>query len=133
MAVDVSNPNWWASLIGGLLTKGEWKVLILTILVTFAETYILKAFYYALVSKRRQKTAYVRLIAIAAGFVSAFFVWQDGALSMHWYVAGMLAGPSSIALFHVLLGMAHAPPLRSLAPWLGPVLRGEQYADREKC
>lgn len=117
--------NWWANLIVGLLDRGEWRTLIFGLLLTFAATYALKLVYFSLINPRYIKRQHIRLLAIAAGFVAAWGIWGNE-IAMPWYIAGILLGPLSIALHHILLGISAHKPFKHWAPWLYPFLKGER-------
>ncbi len=119
---DILDVNWWADLVIGLLDKGEWKVLIFGLILTYAGNYILRTMYKSVWNK--QNPYHVRLMAIMAGFIAAFSVWEPGAISMEWYMAGVMLGPLSIILHHVLVGIASNPPVNKFLPWLYPLIKG---------
>ncbi len=121
---SVTDVNWWASIIIGLLDKGEWKTLIFGLILTYAGTYILNLVYSSFINQPKHNKAHIRLIAITAGFVAAGAVWDNHAISMDWYIAGIMLGPLSIVLHHILLGVVSNPPISKYAPWIYPLLKG---------
>lgn len=115
--------GYWADLAVGLLDQGEWKVLLSTLAITFALTYTLKLFYFGLLIKTNPY--HVRLMAIVAGFIAAKLMWNTDAISMQWYVAGILMGPLSILLHHVLEGYSQTAVCKATTPWLHPLIKGK--------
>ena len=115
--------GYWADLAVGLLDQGEWKILLSTLAITFALTYTLKLLYFGLLIKTNPY--HVRLMAIVAGFIAAKLMWGTDAISMQWYVAGILMGPLSIMLHHALEGYSKTAVCKATTPWLYPLIRGK--------
>ncbi len=102
----MSDKPWWYDVVFALFDKGEWKVLILALGLTFALTYILKLVYYAFTARRVhvRDSSHIRLIAVMAGFIVAFGIWKQATIiSMDWWMAGIGLGPLSIAVHHLLI------------------------------
>ena len=114
--------GYWTDLAIGLLDQGEWKVLLSTLAITFALTYTLKLFYFGLLIKTN--SYHVRLMAVVAGFVAAKLMWNTDAISMQWYVAGILMGPLSILVHHAIEGYSKTAVCKATTPWLYPLIRG---------
>ena len=121
--IDIFDGNWWANFVIGLLDKGEWKILITGLVLTYAGSYILRIIYKSFVNKGKNPN-HIRLMAIISGFVAAWGVWKDGIISMDWYIAGIALGPLSIALYHLLLGASASWPLNKYASWIYPLIKG---------
>ena len=122
MAQQTESISYWADMVIGLLDQGEWKVLLSTLAITFALTYTLKLFYFGLFIKTNPY--HIRLIAIAGGFGAAKLMWSADAISMEWYVAGILMGPLSIIIHHILEGYAKTKLCKATMPWLYPLVKG---------
>lgn len=122
--IDVTNVSDWANLLIGLLDKGEWKTLLFTLVITFSMTYILKLVYFSVISKKNTHPNHIRLIAIVSGFIASALVWNEHAISMHWYTAGIMVGPLSIIVHHILIGVAGLKTIRSVVPFLYDIVKG---------
>ena len=120
----------WTDLVIGLLDQGEWKVLLSTLAITFALTYTLKLFYFGLFIKTNPY--HIRLIAITAGFGAAKLMWSAEAISMQWYVAGIMIGPLSILLHHALVGYSKTALCKATMPWLYPLIKGKDRRSRKR-
>jgi hypothetical protein len=79
-----------------LFTTTEWRTVIWLLLCTLALTHTLKVLWRLSPVKGGGDGA-VQLIAIAAGFLSAYMLWPEA--SGPWYVAGIIAGPASSVAF----------------------------------
>jgi len=112
------------NLVTGLFDKGEWQVIVVTLGLTFAITYSIKLLYCIFVPSKHKLKTYVRLMAIAAGFIAAALAWPVDTISMKWYGAGALVGPMSIFVYHVLLGVASMPKIKTRFPYLQKIIRG---------
>ena len=87
----------------GLFSPAEWKAIIWLLLSTIAATHTLKIVWrLSPLSGGGHKS--VQLIAVAAGFLSAFFVWPATG-TVPWFVAGVVAGPASSAVFWAAFGL----------------------------
>lgn len=131
MDIDVLNVNWWAFVLSGLFTAGEWRLIVKGVAYTFATTYFInvfrKAFVKDLIARPVEVNPYViRAITLVAGMVAAWTVWEPSAISMDWWQAGLFMGPLSIAVFHILLGISSRAPVKTFAPWVYPLLKGEK-------
>ncbi|MCK5609725.1 hypothetical protein KAR91_48070 [Candidatus Pacearchaeota archaeon] len=124
--IDISSANDWANFLIGLLDKGEWKTLLFTLVVTFSLTYILKLFYFGFVPKNSGTPFHIRILAVVSGFIAAALVWNSNAISMQWYTAGIMVGPLSIALHHVLEGVSKMKVVKAIVPWLYPLIKGQK-------
>lgn len=123
---DVTNINWWADIVAGLFTKGEWKTLLLTLALTYAITYALKIFYFAFINDRYHNDYQIRAMAILSGVVAAWMQWPDTAVSMEWYAAGLLIGAGSIPLYHLLIVLAQSKYVIAICPRLHIFIRGKE-------
>ena len=108
----------------GLLDKGEWKVLLMALILTFSFTYMLKIIYFIFVPDNLGSPLHIRLIAILSGFIAAALYWPEHTISMHWYVAGSMLGALSIALHHVLIGVANMKKVKEHLPFIYRILKG---------
>ncbi len=81
-----------------LFTPAEWRTVIWLLLCTLALTHTLKVLWRLSPLKGGGDGA-VQIIAIVSGFIAAFLLWP--AASGPWYVAGVIAGPSSSLAFKV--------------------------------
>lgn len=122
----------WADAFAGLLDKGEWKTLIFTLAISFSVTYILKIVYFSFIYKHPFGASHIRLLAIMSGFIAAKLMWKNDAISMEWYTAGILVGPLSILLHHTLEGISKMKIVKKRAPWLYPLLKGQQEQRKGK-
>ena len=122
---DVTDLNWWANLIGGLLEKGEWQTLLFTLVISFAATYIMKILYFSFIQNHPFGAYHIRLIAITAGFIAAWLMWKEDAISMKWYTAGIMIGPLSIVIHHIIEGISKMAIVKKWAPWLYPLIKGQ--------
>jgi hypothetical protein len=120
--MEQKDVEYWANLVIGLLDQSEWKVLLSTLAITFALTYTLKLLYFSLFFKTN--SYHIRLIAIVGGFIAAKLMWSDDAISMQWYVAGILMGPLSIMLHESLAWYSKTKLCKATTPWLYPLVRG---------
>lgn len=122
--------EYWANFVVGLLDKGEWKVLLSSLAITFALTYILKVFYFGLPIKTNRY--HIRFAAILSGFVAAALIWESSAISMQWYSAGIMLGPLSILLHHILKGYSKTVLAKSTTPWLYPLISGKERRKKKR-
>ena len=129
---DVQDINWWANLVGGLLDKGEWTTLLFTLAIAFCATYILKIVYFSFFYSNPKSPMHIRLIAVTSGFIAAYLMWNNNAVSMNWYTAGILIGPLSIFLHHVLEGISKMKVVSAIAPWLYPLIKGQHEQRKGK-
>ena len=128
----VEEVNWWVDLFIGLLDKGEWKVLLTTLAITFALTYILKIVYFSVVMEKAKNPNHIRLIAIISGFIAAKLMWKNDAISMEWGTAAIMVGPLSILLHHAIEGTSKMKIVKKYAPWLYPLIKGQPEKRKSK-
>lgn len=81
----------------GLFSPAEWRAIAWLLLATVAATHTLKIVW-RWSPFRGGSHGHVQLIAVVAGFASAFFVWP-AAGTVPWFMAGVIAGPASSVAF----------------------------------
>lgn len=125
-------PDGFTNFLIGLLEKGEWKILLLAILLTFAITYTVKLVYLAIVHlSELDFPNHIRIIALSSGFCSSYIVWPANMLSMEWYQAGLLIGPGSILVYHTLMDIANTPFFKKYFPFMSKILRAKKDDSKE--
>ncbi len=123
--VLLNTPDGFINFIVSLFNKTEIKILLIAVILTFAITYIVKIVYNIIIKLNQiQFTNHIRIIAIVSGFISSYLIWPDNLLSMHWYEAGMLVGPGSILIYHVLSEMSETTFFKNRLPWVSKLLKG---------
>lgn len=122
-------PDGFTAFLIGLLNKGEWKTLLIAIILTFSITYIVKLIYMAIIHLSEIKFPnHIRVIAIISGFVSSYIVWPDDMFSMDWYQAGLLIGPGSILVYHTLMDIFNMKFFKTHFPLMSKILKAKKVS-----
>jgi len=130
--VSVYSPDGFTNFLVGLLEKGEWKILVIAMLLTFAITYIVKLVYLVIIHiSEIDFPNHIRIIAVSSGFCSSYIVWPANMLSMEWYQAGLLIGPGSILVYHTLMDIANMPFIKKYFPLMSKILRAKKDDSKE--
>jgi len=122
--IDVTNASDWANLFINLFDKGEWKILIVTLALTYSITYAAKIIYLITVPDKLGSSLHIRLLAIVSGLLAAAMLWHEHHLDMEWYAAGLLVGVLSIMLHHILYGVVNMKAVKTKLPFLSKLLKG---------
>lgn len=85
-----------------LFTPDEWRAVIWLLVCTVAATHTLKIVW-RFVPIKGGGNGQVQVIAIVAGFASAFLMWPEH--TVPWYAAGVIAGPASSVAFKIAFGV----------------------------
>jgi hypothetical protein len=110
--MEITIPPWivdtvvWAA---NLFTPGEWKAIVLLVGVTLAATHTVKLAWRLSPLRGGDRAEVLWLISALLAILFAPSVWP--AESVHWFVAGVIAGPLSNITFAIAFGL-----LRRFAP-----------------
>jgi len=107
-----------------ILDKGEWEIVIFSLLLTYSITYVFKIIYFMVVREEHEHPNHIRLIAIVAGLLAAANLWHDHSLGMEWYTAVLVIGFLSIVLHPILHGVVNMKVVEAKVPFLSKLLKG---------